>query len=358
MKNRTLYRNNKQRKQAIHISYIKPLKIATLGTRHNLVLAPLAGISNYPFRQLSREFGADLTFSEMVSVDGLLHGSAATWKLLTRGADETPFGFQLFGSNPDVFEKVLPQIEEKSPDVIDLNFGCPVQKVVRRGAGAALLKDLKRMEHIVRVIKQGKTPVTAKIRIGWDWENIVVEEAAQVVEAAGADALIVHGRTRSQGYSGKANWEYIARAKAAVRIPVIGNGDIFCPQDALQMFRQTGVDGIMIARGAMGRPWIFNEMLHFFETGETPEEPGIRQRIGIMKLHYQMAVESFGEALALQQMKKHFAWYTHGLPHTAKLRDRIFRAKTYPEIKMIFGDYREQFEKKNIKAEPIGLEFA
>lgn len=333
------------------------MQIGSLVTRHNLVLAPLAGISNYPFRQLCREFGADLTFSEMVSVDGLLHGSAATWKLLDRGVGESALGFQLFGSNPEVFEKVLPQIEEKTPDVIDLNFGCPVQKVVKRGAGAALLRDLQKLEKIVRVVKQGKTPVTAKIRIGWDWEHVVVEEAALAVEAAGADALIVHGRTRSQGYSGKANWEFIAHAKAAVRIPVIGNGDIFSPADALQMFRQTGVDGIMIARGALGRPWIFSEMLHYFETGEIDEEPGSRERIGIMERHYRMAVEIFGEVLALQQMKKHFAWYTHGLPHTAKLRDRIFRAKTYLEIKIIFDEYRERFERKNIKAEPIGSEF-
>ena len=324
------------------MSWIKPLTIGSLTTTHNLVLAPLAGISDYPFRQICRDFGADLTFSEMVSVDGLLYNSQKTRKLLQIYPHEHPIGFQFFGSDPEIFRKVLPEIEILKPDLIDLNFGCPVRKVVSRGAGAALLSDIAALQKIVKIVKAAtRLPVTAKIRLGWDANSIVVLEAAQAVEAGGADAITVHARTRSQGYSGKASWEYIARVKEQSRIPVIGNGDVVDGPSAAQMFQSTGVDGIMIARAALGQPWIFRSILHYLQEGEIDPVPVVEKRIEILQKHYQLEVSEVGEIAALSQMRKHFVWYTHGLPHSARLRDQIFHAGNYQQIEGIFSSYLE-----------------
>ncbi len=306
------------------------------------MLAPLAGISDYPFRQMCREFGADLTFTEMVSIDGLLYDNGATRRLLTVHPDEEPVGFQFFGSDPELFGRVIPEVENLNPAVIDLNFGCPVRKVVAKGAGSALLKNIDRMRKIVEVVKGAtKFPVTAKIRIGWNQEMIVAEEAALAVEAGGADAITVHARTRSQGYSGHAQWEYIARVKQALKIPVIGNGDVFDAQSAQEMFRTTGVDGIMLARGALGHPWIFSEILGEKGDGATSPETSVERRFQIMMKHYRLEVEEFGETVALSRMKKHFGWYTHGLPGASVLRNQIFRAKEFQELEEILESYRK-----------------
>jgi tRNA-dihydrouridine synthase B len=331
------------------MSWIKPLTIGSLTTTHNLVLAPLAGISNYPFRQICREFGANLTFSEMVSVDGLLYNNDNTRKLLKIFPHEHPIGFQFFGSDPAIFKKVLPQIESLRPDLIDLNFGCPVRKVVSRGAGAALLSDITALQKIVEIVKSSTPiPLTAKIRLGWDAETIVVVEAAQAIAAAGADAITVHARTRSQGYSGKASWEHIARVKAVSKIPVIGNGDVFDGPSAAQMFESTGVDGIMIARGALGQPWIFQHLLHYLDTGKLLPAPRIEERIKVLQKHYLLEVAEVGETVALSQMRKNFVWYTHGLPHSARLRDQIFQAGSYQQIEEIFTDYLKMGRQREV----------
>lgn len=322
------------------MSWIKPLTIGSLTTAHNLVLAPLAGISNYPFRQICRDFGANLTFSEMVSVDGLLYNNTKTRKLLQIYPHEHPIGFQFFGSDPEIFRKVLPEIETLNPDLVDLNFGCPVRKVVSRGAGAALLSDIAALQKIVEIVKGAtRLPVTAKIRLGWDANSIVVLEAAQAVEAGGANAITVHARTRSQGYSGKASWEYIARVKELCRIPVIGNGDVIDGPSAAQMFQSTGVDGIMIARGALGQPWIFGHILHYLQEGQVTPAPTVDERIQILQKHYRLEVTEVGETVALSQMRKNFVWYTRGLPHSAHLRDQIFHAGDYQQIEEIFSAY-------------------
>lgn len=315
-------------------------------TRHNLLLAPLAGISDYPFRQLCRDFGADLTFTEMVSVDGLLYENQATRRLLTVYPGDRPLGFQFFGSDSRYFREVLPRVEALRPDVIDLNFGCPVRKVVARGAGAALLKELNRLGEIVETVaRETDLPVTAKIRIGWDADSIVAVDAARTAEEAGARAVTVHGRTRSQGYSGRARWEQIARVKEALKIPVIGNGDVFDAASAAEMFRTTGVDGIMLARGALGRPWIFSEILQELTGGEPFAAPDVRERMNILRKHYELEVTLYGEETALSRMKKHFVWYTKGLPHTARLRDTIFRAKSFAAVKGIFDEYLDQMDR-------------
>ena len=326
------------------MSYIKPLQIGELQTTHNLVLAPLAGISDYAFRQLAREYGADLTFTEMVSVDGLVYQNQATRDLLKIFPGEKPIGFQFFGSDPGLFKKAIEEAQNLGPDLIDLNFGCPVRKVVAKGAGAALLNQLDKIVKIVQTVKSVTSmPVSAKIRIGWDWDSIVAEDAARAVEAGGADAVTIHARTRSQGYSGKAAWEFIARTKSAVGIPVIGNGDVFDGPAALEMFETTGVDGIMLARGVLGSPWIFQEILDYLKTGNEWSPPGISQRIKIMEKHYWLELESFPGDIALTRMKKHIVWYTRGLPHTARLRNQIFRCNSFEQVKNIFENYLEKF---------------
>lgn len=322
--------------------HIHPLKIGSLKTSHNLLLAPLAGITNYAFRQMCRRFGADLTFTEMVSADGLCHGNRATRELLETGPEDHPIGFQLFGNNADTFSRALPVMLAYQPDVVDINFGCPVRKVVRRGAGAALLNDIAKLEQLVAVVKSAGLPTTAKIRIGWDWQSIVAVEAAQAVEAGGADAVVVHARTRSQGYGGQARWEYIARVKEAVHIPVIGNGDVFSPEAAKEMFRQTGADGIMLARGTLGKPWLFRDILHYLKTGELLEPPGMTERLQLIEQHYGLETDSLEEQMALPRLKKHFVWYTRGLPHTSRLRDRIFRANSFEEVHRILTDYQQR----------------
>jgi tRNA-dihydrouridine synthase B len=304
------------------------------------VIAPLAGISDYPFRQICREFGADLTFTEMVSTDGLAYGNNMSRELLKVSPNEHPIGFQLFGSNPDQFQTVLPMLEKMGPDVIDLNFGCPVRKVVSKGAGAAILRDIKRLQRIVEISKSStEVPLTVKIRTGWDEKSIVAVDAAKAAEAAGVDALTVHGRTRNQGYAGKADWESIARVKEVLKIPVIGNGDVFTPKAALEIFRMTRVDGIMLARGVLGRPWLVREILQFLNGCQSTPVLNMMERFKILKRHYQYQMAECPEDVALSQMRKHFVWYTRGLPHSAKLRDQIFRSRSYTQIMEIFSMY-------------------
>jgi tRNA-dihydrouridine synthase B len=331
-------------------TYLKSLGIGSLVTRHNILLAPLAGISDYPFRRMCREFGANLTYTEMVSADGLIYRNSSTMEILKTHPDEEPIGIQLFGSDPEVFKQVMPLLEELKPALIDINFGCPVRKVVARGAGAALLQDLEKMRRIVGIVKRNTVlPVTAKIRLGWDNTSIVVEEAAQTIEAAGADAVTVHARTRRQGYSGKASWESIARVKEILNIPVIGNGDVTDGVSALEMFRSTGVDGIMIARGALGRPWIFRQILSYLENGTRLEDPSFSERMEIMMYHFKLAAEKTGENRALKGMRKHLVWYTRGLPDSSNLRRNIFQAGNMTDIEKIFREYaRSNHEKERV----------
>jgi tRNA-dihydrouridine synthase B len=342
----------------IGYSFLNQLKIGELVTTHNLILAPLAGISNHPFRRICREFGADLTFSEMISIDGLLYNNESTRRLMKVSDQEHPIGFQFFGNNPETFKKVIPQIESYNPDLIDLNFGCPVRKVVSRGAGAAILKDIDHLQKIVNIVKlSSKIPVTVKIRVGWDEKSIVVKDAALAAQEAGADALTVHARTRSQGYSGKADWRYIAQVKDILKIPVIGNGDVFDGKSALEMFRSTGVDGVMLARGVLGKPWLFQQILNFLKSGSISPEPTLKRRIQIIEKHYQLELNAYPQDIALSQMKKHFVWYTKGLPYVAKLRNQIYRAKSYEDIRNIFSEYQirvdNQMRKGTVEAKVI-----
>jgi tRNA-dihydrouridine synthase B len=320
-------------------SLIKPLKIGALTTVHNLLLAPLAGISDYPFRQICREFGANLTFTEMVSVDGLFFNNSFTKEISKIRDNDRPIGLQLFGGEPDSFERILTVIDNISPDLVDLNFGCPVHKVVKRGGGAALLKDLNRIEKIVSILKQLHLPISAKIRIGWDANQIVALEVAHAVVSGGANAITVHGRTRNQGYSGKANWEQIAKVKEGVKIPVIGNGDVFNAQTARQMFETTNVDGIMLARGSLGRPWIFEEILTSLQNKQKFVEPDFETRIQILMRHYRHQITIYDEKTALNRMKKQLIWYTKGIPYAARVRQSIFHLNSIEDILNILNHY-------------------
>jgi nifR3 family TIM-barrel protein len=276
----------------------------------------------------------------MVSIDGLLYKNDSSLRLLKIFPGEQPIGFQLFGNDEEIFKQVVPQILKYQPSVVDLNFGCPVRKVVSRGAGAALLKDLDKLQKIVSLVKSiSSVPVMAKIRLGWDSESIVAVDAAQAVASGGADAITVHARTRSQGYSGKADWRYIALVKESVKIPVIGNGDVFDGDSADQMFKSTAADGIMLARGTLGNPWIFRQVLHFLQQDQQVKTPDLTERFSVIDRHYRMEMQLYGEELAIKQMRKHFAWYLHGLPHAAKMRHEIFKLQTYAEIKNSFTRY-------------------
>ena len=287
-------------------------------------LAPLAGITDAPFRRICKEQGAGLVYSEMVSGKGLFYNDKATERLLRIYEDEEPVAFQIFGSEPEIISYTAQKLRDRENCILDINMGCPVPKVVKNGEGSALLKDPKLVDTIVKaaVAKAGK-PVTAKIRIGWDAENINAVEIAKVIEAAGASAIGVHGRTREQYYSGKADWDVIRQVKEAVSIPVIGNGDVFTGQDAVRMLEETGCDFVMIARGALGNPWIFKEALALWKGQSAPQHPNLTEKIKTIIKHFDLLLEEKGEYAAVREMRKHAGWYLKGISGSAGIRRQL-----------------------------------
>jgi tRNA-dihydrouridine synthase B len=288
-------------------------------------LAPMAGITDTPFRLLAKECGASLVFSELVNADGLIRGSEKTFRLMEFQPEERPIGIQLFGSDPAVMAEAARIAERLRPDWIDLNFGCPAKKVVRRGAGAAVLTDLERLRKIARSVASAvRLPVSAKIRSGWEEGKPVAVEAARVLEGEGIAAIIVHARTRQAGFKGRADWTVIGDVKRAVSIPVIGNGDVAAPQDAGRLIEESGCDLVMIGRGALGRPWLFTLVNRFWETGAAPAEPGFRTRIDFCLRHYRLALRFRPLSSAVKEMRKHVAWYLRGMPGAAEFRREVF----------------------------------
>lgn len=287
-------------------------------------LAPLAGITDAPFRRLCKEQGAGLVYSEMVSGKGLYYNDKATERLLRIYADEKPVAYQIFGSEPEIMSFTATKLADRENCILDINMGCPVPKVVKNGEGSALLKDPKQVEAVVKaaVASAGK-PVTAKIRIGWDAENINAVEIAKVIEASGASAIGVHGRTREQYYSGKADWKIIRQVKEAVSIPVIGNGDVFSGKDAIGMLEQTGCDFVMIARGALGNPWIFREALALWKGQPVPAPPSLKEKVETIIKHFDLLFEEKGEYAAVREMRKHAGWYLKGIPGSAGIRREL-----------------------------------
>ncbi len=314
------------------------LQIGNVKLENNLILAPMAGVTDLPFRVLCREEGCGLLYTEMVSAKAILYKNKNTKELLEVDPSERPIAVQLFGPDPQILGAMAHQIEDGPYDLIDLNMGCPVPKVAGNGEGSALMKNPKLVEEILStMVKSVKKPVTVKFRKGFDDDHVNAVEIAKIAENCGVSAVAVHGRTREQYYSGTADWDIIRQVKEAVSIPVIGNGDIFTPQDAKRCLEETGCDGLMIGRGARGNPWIFKRTAHYLETGELlPETTGAE--IGEMILrHARMQVKMKGEYIGMKEMRKHVAWYTAGLPHSASMRRASNELETLEQLENLLN---------------------
>ena len=314
------------------------LQIGNVKLENDLILGPMAGVTDLPFRLLCKEQGAGLLCMEMVSAKGIMYNNKNTKFLLTIDERERPVSLQLFGSDADIISEQAKRIEELPFDILDINMGCPVPKIVNNGDGSALMKNpLLAGEIIEKTARAIQKPVTVKIRKGFDEEHINAVEMAHIAQESGAAAIAVHGRTREQYYSGKADWEIIRKVKEAVKIPVIGNGDVWTTQDAIDMRKQTGCDGVMIGRGAQGNPWIFKQILHYEQTGELLEKPSPQEVTEMILRHAKMQMEFKGEYTGMREIRKHAAWYTAGYKNSAKLRGKINETETYEELKELLS---------------------
>ena len=312
---------------------MKHLKIGNVELENRYILGPMAGVTDLPFRLLCREQGAGLLCMEMVSAKAILYNNRNTKALLEIHPDEKPVSLQLFGSDPEIMSEMAKRIEERPFDILDINMGCPVPKVVKNGEGSALMKNPKLVYEIVSsMVKAIEKPVTVKIRKGFDDDHVNAVEIAKIIEEAGAAAVAVHGRTREQYYSGKADWDIIRQVKEAVSIPVIGNGDVTSSEKADELVRYTGCDGVMIARGAQGNPWIFSQMCAWEETGEVPPRPDKDEVREMMLKHARLQLQYKGDYVGIREMRKHVAWYTKGIPNAARLRERINQVESYEEL--------------------------
>jgi tRNA-dihydrouridine synthase B len=332
-----------------------PTRIGNVTLESPFVLAPLAGVSDSPFRQLAREQGAAGVFTEMVSADGLVRGNQATIEYCAFEAHERPIGIQLFGSDPAIMADAAAVLcdlpEPQRPDLIDINMGCPVRKVVNRCAGAALLQDVPRIEAIMkRMVTASSLPVMAKIRLGWDGQSQNVVEVCRTLEGAGAAAVAIHARTRAEKFEGHAHWEMIGAAREAIGIPVIGNGDVRTPEDALRMLETTGCDAVMMGRAAFGDPWVFRRTRARLERGEHLPLPTAAERLDAGVRHLGMMVKSVGSALAAKEMRKHVAWYIKGLPNSAKVRDQVNHTKSAEELAELLRAYLETLTVEGLAA--------
>ena len=321
---------------------MEKLRIGSVTLENRVILAPMAGVTDLPFRLLCSREGAGMVCTEMVSAKAIYYQNKNTEELLSIHPQEGPVSLQLFGSDPRIVADMAARIEERPFDVLDFNMGCPVPKVVNNGEGSALMKEPRLVEEILSaLVKAVKKPVTVKIRKGFDEANCNGAEIARIAEGCGAAAIAVHGRTREQYYSGSADWEIIRQVKEAVKIPVIGNGDVDSPQAVAEMLARTGCDAVMIGRAAQGNPWIFRDTVRFLEEGHVPEPPDSAEKKRMILEHASLLLEHKGEYTAVREMRKHLAWYTAGMPHSARFRQTINSMASFDElmagVETIFG---------------------
>ena len=319
--------------------YLHKLKIGNVELENNLILAPMAGVTNLPFRIICKDYGAGMVCTEMASAKAMFHNDQKTKRLFNTEGEKRPISFQVFGSELESIAYAVKYMSNFA-DIIDINMGCPAPKVVKNGDGSKLLLDLEKAKKIIEIaVQNSKVPVTVKFRKGWDKENIVAVEIAQIAEQAGASAVTIHGRTKSEFYTGKADWDIIKKVKQSVHIPVIGNGDVTDEESALAMFKQTGVDGIMIGRGSFGNPWIFKNIKHYLQTGEKLPQPTNQERLQIMEKHIQLAVEEKGEDVAIKELRKHISWYTKNLKNSSEFRNSINKIEKKDELISTIEEY-------------------
>ena len=316
---------------------LQPLKIGSLLLPHNIMLAPLAGVTNLAFRLICRQHGASMAFTEMVSVNGMVREGEKTRALLASCPEDRPLGVQLFGDDPQALAQAARMVADQA-DLLDVNMGCPVRKVVAGGAGSALLKDVARISAIISAVRAvTRLPLTIKIRSGWQCGEHVYREVGRIAEAEGCDAITLHPRSRAQMFSGQADWSLLARLKETVSIPVIGSGDLFCAEDCVRMLDETGCDGVMIARGALGNPWIFRQTQELL-SGMAPQVVTAAERAAVAEQHLQLQIASLGEPVAVREMKKHAGWYIHGVPGAATLRRAVNTAQTAGQLRAVFSE--------------------
>ena len=316
-----------------------------------LLLAPMEDVSDPPFRALCKENGADVVYTEFISSEGLIRNAVKSTMKLDIYEKERPVGIQIFGANLDSMLKSVDIVEQTKPDIIDINFGCPVKKVVCKGAGAGILKDIDKMEMLTReMAKRTKLPLTVKTRLGWDEKTIKIVEVAERIQDAGAKAITIHGRTRAQMYKGSADWSLIADVKnnSRMKIPVFGNGDVFSPEKAIEMRDDFGLDGAMIGRASIGNPWFFNQVKHFFKTKTHLPEPTIKERIQMAEKHLKMAIKWKGEKLGVLETRRHYSNYFKGIPDFKKYKTIMVTSDYSDDIFSLFSDLKSKFKEHEL----------
>lgn len=318
------------------------MKIGNVELKNKVFLSPMAGVTDLPFRLICKEQNCGMLYTEMINGKALCYDDENTKKMLNIEDEEHPVAVQIFGSDPEFMGRAAEIMNAYPNEILDINMGCPAPKVVKNGDGSALMRNPKLAEEVLKsVVKNSTKPVTLKIRKGWDDNSVNAVEIAKIAEASGISALAIHGRTREQYYSGKADWDIITEIKNAINIPVIGNGDVFTVEDARNMLDKTGCDAIMIGRGAQGNPWIFKRINHYMETGEILPEPTLEEKINTAVKHLNLAVREHGEYVAVREMRKHIAWYLKGLKGSAKVRDEINKITSYEEVVSRLNEYME-----------------
>ena len=318
------------------------MKIGNVQLDNEVFLSPMAGVTDLPFRTICKEKGCGMLYTEMINAKALCYDDENTKKMLRMDKDEHPVAVQIFGSDPEFMGKAAIIMNQYPNEILDINMGCPAPKVIKNGDGSALMRNPKlAAEVLTAVVKNSEKPVTLKIRKGWDDDSVNAVEIAKIAEECGISALAIHGRTREQFYSGKADWDIIAEIKQAINIPVIGNGDVFEVEDAVNMLEKTKCDAIMIGRGAQGNPWIFNRINHYMKTGEILPEPTLEEKITTAIRHMNLAVDEHGDYVAVREMRKHIGWYLKGLKNSAKYRDQINKIPDYKEVIAMLEEYMQ-----------------